>query len=348
MVQLLSQHPALNAAPRAPQRLCGRSCAGVMRTFARVRVHPPVWECVWGGGCRVRLRARVCVDAHARTRDHVCARQCGVTACASEAHVALRARACVRVWDRANRSPLDARRSEEHAEREALCVHARVYELERDRQRWLHAAYFCARAERPSVSTASRVRALSPTSEEAALRLHARERERALLLARPTHPPTHRAHACARARARALALRDRHRRAAPHLHGEVVRERRGNATRPHAADGLEAVLLDPADDARLGARRVAGEVAHSAGRARGAAQGQTQGGQVCVWGRGGVRHAQGAWWCVRGGVGGRVRAARPLWPAAPPAVPAGSFFPEQRKTSLPSARQNACDRDEFM
>ena len=254
--------------------------------------------------------------------------------------MALRARACVRVWDRANRSPLDARRSEEHAEREALCVHARVYELERDRQRWLHAAYFVRVRSvrvsvRPRMCAHSHRRARRPhcacTHESASARSCSH--------ARRTHPPTALTHA--RARARALALRDRHRRAAPHLHGEVVRERRGNATRPHAADGLEAVLLDPADDARLGARRVAGEVAHSAGRARGAAQGQTQGGQVGWVGGGRATRAGSVVVCSGWSWGACARRA----PAVAAGGPSGQLLPRAANSSLPSARQNACDRD---
>ena len=155
--------------------------------------------------------------------------------------------------------------------------------------------------------------------------------------ARRTHPPTALTHA--RARARALALRERHRRAAPHLHGEVIRERRGNATRPHAADGLEAVLLDPADDARLGARRVAGEVAHSAGRARGAAQGQTQGGQV-GWGGGGATRAGSVVVCSGWSWGACARRA----PAVAGGGPSRQLLPRAANSSLPSARQNACAR----
>lgn len=161
--------------------------------------------------------------------------------------------------------------------------------------------------------------------------------------ARRTHPPTALTHA--RARARALVLRERHRRAAPHLHGEVVRERRGNATRPHAADGLQAVLLDPADDARLGARRVAGEVAHSAGRPRGAAQGQTHGGQVgggegaCDTRRerGGVFGVELGGVCAPRARCGRRRRRR--------SQQAASSQSSDENSSLASARQNACDRD---
>ena len=295
------------------------------------------------GGCRVRLRARVCVDAHARTRDHVCARQCGVTACASEAHVALRARACVRVWDRANRSPLDARRSEEHAEREALCVHARVYELERDRQRWLHAAYFCARAERPSVSTPSHVRALSPTSEGAALRLHARDRERALLLARPTRPPTHpprsRMRACARARLRSGSATTAPRRtfmaklyvsaaAMPPAHTPPMALRRFFLTQP----------MTPGSALGASPGRSPIPPAAHAGPHRDKRRG-------VKWGGGGGRATRAGSVVVCSGWSWGACARRA--PAVAGGGPSGQLLPRAANSSLPSARQNACDRDEF-